>query len=196
MEHPRVNEPVDPSPDPSDATGSDAARALADSFPVIYEELRRLAHRNLRKEPSGHTFATTDLVHEAYLKLVDQTRVQWKSRAHFMAFAATAMRRILVDHARRRQTARHGGGLQPVRIEAVGIATVERAELVVALDRALDRLRDFDARQAKVVECHFFGGMTMDETADALDIGLRTAKRDWAKAKSWLYREITRDSAA
>ena len=113
-----------------------------------------------------------------------------------MAVAATAMRRILVDHARRKQAAKHGGGLRRVRIEAVGIATAERADLVVALDGALDRLREFDARQARVVECHFFGGMTMDETAAALDIGLRTAKRDWAKAKSWLYREITQDPAA
>ena len=191
-----MSEPAEPEsgpdvpPVPADAIG------LTEAFPVIYQELRRLAHRNLQKEPSGHTLATTDLVHEAYLKLRDQTRVEWKSRAHFMAVAATAMRRILVDHARRRQTAKHGGGLQRVRIEAAGIATAERADLVVALDGALDRLRHLDARQAKVVECHFFGGMTMDETAEALDIGLRTAKRDWAKAKSWLYREITRGSAS
>jgi RNA polymerase sigma factor (TIGR02999 family) len=171
------------------------ARALAEVFPVIYDELRRLARRHLRREPAGHTFATTDLVHEAYLKLIDQTRVDWKGRAHFMAVAATAMRRILVDHARRKHTAKHGGGLRRVRIESVGIATVEKAGLVLALNDALDQLRELDARQAKVVECHFFGGMTLDETAGALDIGLRTAKRDWAKAKSWLYREITREPA-
>ena len=168
--------------------------ALAEVFPLIYEELRRLAHRHLRREPAGHTFATTDLVHEAYIKLIDQTRVQWKDRSHFMAIAATAMRRILVDHARRRHAVKHGGGLVRVRIESVGMATAERAELVLALDGALDRLSSLDARQSKVVECHFFGGMTFDETADALGIGLRTAKRDWAKAKSWLYREITRES--
>ncbi len=191
-----MSEPVEPESGPDAPPGPADAIALTEAFPVIYQELRRLAHRNLQKEPSGHTLATTDLVHEAYLKLRDQTRVEWKSRAHFMAVAATAMRRILVDHARRRQTAKHGGGLERVRIEAAGIATAERADLVVALDGALDRLRDFDARQAKVVECHFFGGMTMDETADALDIGLRTAKRDWAKAKSWLYREMSRGSAS
>jgi RNA polymerase sigma factor (TIGR02999 family) len=142
-------------------------RALGQVLPIIYDELRHLAHRHLSREPDGHTFATTDLVHEAYLKLIDQRRVAWNDRAHFMAIAATAMRRILVDHARRRQAAKHGGGLQRVQVETAGIATAERAELVLALDDALDRLRDLDARQAKVVECHFFGGMTLDETAVA-----------------------------
>lgn len=191
-----MSKPAEPESGSDGQNEGDDSVGLSEAFPVIYQELRRLAHRNLQKEPSGHTFATTDLVHEVYLKLLRQTRIEWKSRAHFMAVAATAMRRILVDHARRRQAAKHGGGLQRVQIEAVGIATAERADLVVALDRALDRLRDLDARQAKVVECRFFGGMTMDETAEALDIGLRTAKRDWAKAKSWLYREITRGSAS
>ena len=191
-----MTQPAAPESGPETPLEPSDAPRLEVVFPVIYEELRRLAHRSLQREPSGHTFATTDLVHEAYLKLTDQTRVQWKSRAHFMAVAATAMRRILVDHARRRQTRKHGAGLRRVRLETVDIATAERADLVVAVDRALNRLHDFDDRQAKVVECRFFGGMTMDETAEALDIGLRTAKRDWAKARSWLYREIMHDPAA
>lgn len=191
-----MTEPTEFQSEPETPLEPSHAPRLEVVFPMIYEELRRLAHRNLQREPSGLTFATTDLVHEAYLKLTKQTRVQWKSRAHFMAIAATAMRRILVDHARRRQSQKHGAGLRRVRLEAVGIATAERADLVVAVDRALSRLHDFDDRQAKVVECRFFGGMTMDETAEALDIGLRTAKRDWAKARSWLYREIMHDPAA
>ncbi len=184
-----------PSRSQTDRTAVEAGSRPApdEALPVIYDELRRLARRQLRREPDGHTFATTDLVHEAWLRLMDQTRVEWQGRSHFMAVAAMAMRRILVDHARRRQRLKRGGGLERVDIEAVGIATPERADLVVALDEALDRLRDLDPRQAKVVECHFFGGMTDDETAEALGIGLRTAKRDWAKARSWLYREISRD---
>lgn len=159
-------------------------------FPLIYDELRRLAHRHLRREPTGHTLATTDLVHQAYLHLVGQTRVQWQGRSHFMAIAATAMRRILVDHARSHGSHKRGGLLRRVPMESVELATEERAELLLALDEALDRLRTHDGRQAKVVECRFFAGMTEEETAEALAIDARTARRDWAKAKSWLYQEI------
>jgi RNA polymerase sigma factor (TIGR02999 family) len=158
--------------------------AAARVFPVIYEELRRLARRQLRREAVGHTLSTTALVHEAWLRLIDQTRVRWNERAHFMAIAATAMRRILIDHARR---------LERVPIDSIDLAMEDRAELLVALDDALARLGECDARQARVVECRFFGGMTEEETAEALGIGLRTAKRDWSKAKSWLYQEIYPD---
>jgi RNA polymerase sigma factor (TIGR02999 family) len=159
-------------------------------FPIVYDELRRLAHRHLQHEPTGHTLTTTDLVHQAYLQLAEQTRAQWNGQAHFMAVAATAMRRILVDHARSRRTLKRGGVLQRVPLESVAAAAEDRAELLVALDEALDRLRHLDARQAQVVECRFFGGMTEDQTAEALEISVRTAKRDWAKAKSWLYAEL------
>jgi RNA polymerase sigma-70 factor, ECF subfamily len=164
--------------------------AVEQVFPLIYEELRRLAHRQLMREGAGQTLSTTGLVHEAYLKLIDQTRVQWSGRAHFMAIAATAMRRILIDRARSRGSMKRGGGLRPIPIESVELAAEERADLLLALDEALTRLHALDPRQAQVVECRFFGGMTEEETAAALGIGLRTAKRDWAKAKSWLFHEI------
>jgi len=170
--------------------------AMVKVFPLIYEELRRVAHRHLQREDSGHTLATTELVHEAYLRLVDQTRIRWNGRAHFMAVAATAMRRILVDHARARRSQKRGGALPRVQLDAVDIPTEERAELLIALDEALERLRRLDPRQARVVECRFFGGMTEEETAEALGMSVRTTKRDWAKAKSWLYREVYPDAFA
>ncbi|CAN5823860.1 sigma-70 family RNA polymerase sigma factor [soil metagenome] len=177
-------------------TGNGGHDALDRVFPLVYEELRRLAHRQLRAEPTGHTLCTTALVHEAYLRLADQTRGQWRDRAHFLAIAAVAMRRILVDHARRHGSAKRGGALRRVPLENADLAIEERAELLVALDDALSRLAALDGRQARVVECRFFGGMTEEETAEALGIGLRTAKRDWAKPRSWLYREIYPDGVA
>ena len=159
-------------------------------FPLIYDELRRLARQQLQREPDGHTLSPTSLVHEAYMRLIDYTRMEWTGRAHFMAVAATAMRRILVDHARGHRSAKRGGALRRVSIDSIELGTEDRAELLIAIDEALGRLKDVDARQAQVVECRFFGGMTEEETAQALGIGLRTAKRDWAKAKSWLHKEI------
>jgi RNA polymerase sigma-70 factor, ECF subfamily len=164
--------------------------ALDAIFPLVYEELRRVAHRQLRSEPDGHTLNTTALVHEAYLRLVDQTRVAWHNRAQFLAVAATAMRRILVDHARRYRAEKRGGQLRRVPREDAELPMEERAELLVTLDDALGRLAALDLRQARVVECRFFGGMTEEETAEALGIGLRTVKRDWSRARSWLYREL------
>jgi RNA polymerase sigma-70 factor, ECF subfamily len=176
------------------AAGEDSG--LDEIFPLVYDELRRLAHRQLRREVDGHTLGTTALVHEAYLRMIDQTRVGWRDRVHFLAVAATAMRRILVDHARRRRSLKRGGALRRVPLEEVELPADERAELLVALDDALTRLAALDGRQARVVECRFFGGMTEEETAEALGIGLRTAKRDWAKARSWLYQEIHPDAIA
>lgn len=163
--------------------------ALDRVFPVLYDELRAIAHRQLQRESAGHTLGTTALVHEAYLRLIDQSRAGWRDRAHFMAIAATAMRRILVDYARRHRSAKRGGTLVRVSFDAVDLLE-DRADLLVALDNALTVLAGLDGRQAKVVEYRFFGGLTEDETAEVLGIGLRTAKRDWAKAKSWLYQEI------
>jgi RNA polymerase sigma factor (TIGR02999 family) len=159
-------------------------------YSLVYDELRRIAHRHLQLEQTGHTLATTELVHEAYFRLVEQTRVQWKGRAHFMAVAAQAMRRILVDHARSHHSLKRGGALRPVPLDSIDLPVAERAELLVALDDALERLRVLDERRVRVVECRFFAGMTEEETAEALGIGLRTAKRDWAKAKSWLFNEL------
>lgn len=174
--------------------GSGERDALDRVIPLVYDELRRLARSRLQAEPTGHTLSTTALVHEAYLRLVDQTHAQWRNRAQFLAIAATAMRRILVDHARRHRSDKRGGPLQRVSLEDADLTVEERGELLVALDEALTRLAALDARQARVVECRFFGGLTEEETAQALGIGLRTAKRDWAKAKSWLYQEIYPDA--
>jgi RNA polymerase sigma factor (TIGR02999 family) len=159
-------------------------------FLAVYDELRRIAHRHLQHEPTGHTLTTTDLVHQAYLTLSEQTRAQWSSRAHFMSVAATAMRRILIDHARSRLSAKRGGDMKRIPLESAAPAVAQPPDLLVALDEALERLRTLDARQAQVVECRFFGGMTEDETAEALGIAIRTTRRDWVKARSWLYREL------
>ena len=159
--------------------------------PLVYEELRRLAHLLLAREAAGHTLTTTDLVHQAYLQLSAHDRTEWRNEAHFMAVAATAIRRILVDHARRHRTARHGGSLRRVPLELANIPVEERADLIVALDEALARLGQLDARQASVVECRFFAGMTEAETAEVLGMSVRTVKRDWMKAKAWLYSEVT-----
>jgi len=160
-------------------------------FPIVYEQLRGMAHRQLRRENVGHTLGTTALVHEAYLRLVDQRQSRFQDRAHFFAIAATAMRRILVDHARRHGAAKRGGGARRVPLESVDLLAVDdRADLLVALDAALVRLAGLDPRQAKVVECRFFGGLTEDETAAALGVSPRTVKRDWAKARSWLYADL------
>jgi RNA polymerase sigma factor (TIGR02999 family) len=167
--------------------------ALANIFPLIYDELRRLAKQQLVREPDGHTLSPTALVHEAYMRLIDYSKMEWNGRSHFMAVAATAMRRILVDHARSHRSTKRGGALKRVPIESVELGTEDRADLLIAVDEALVRLKEIEPRQAQVVECRFFGGMTEDETAEALGIGVRTAKRDWAKAKVWLHKEIALD---
>ncbi len=163
-------------------------------MPMVYDELRQLAERALRRERPDHTLSTTALVHEAYLRLVDQTRVQWQHRGQFLGVAAQMMRRILVDHARRRATVKRGG-LQPeVRLSAIGdgasAAASEPTVDVPALDDALNRLAAFDPQQARIVELRFFGGLTLDETAQVCDISVATVKRDWTLAKAWLYREL------
>ena len=176
--------------------GAGETSAAASIFPLVYDELRRLAHIHLAKESTGRTLGTTELVHEAYLRLIDDTRAGWNGRVHFMAVAATAMRHILVDHARARRSLKRGGGRVPMSLDAADLGTEERADLLVALDEALDRLRQLDERRARVVECRFFGGMTEDETAEALGISNRTAQREWSKAKGWLYRQLRDDTLA
>jgi RNA polymerase sigma factor (TIGR02999 family) len=195
---------VEPSPEDPEAI-TEALCALRDGtpdamdrlVPLVYERLRRIAHLQLRAEPVGHTFSTTALVHEAYLKLVDQTRADWQDRGHFFAVASGAMRRILVDYARRYRAARRGGEdgapVQPIPLDDTEIAIAERADALVALDEALERLGRLDERQARVVECRFYGGLTEEETATALGISQRTVAREWVTARGWLYQELRRD---
>jgi RNA polymerase sigma factor (TIGR02999 family) len=158
-------------------------------FPLVYWELRRIAHGQLQREHPGHTLGTTGLVHETYLKLVDQTRADWQDRAHFFAVAARAMRRILVDYARRHRALRRGGGWRSVTLTDEATA-VERGEELIALDEALDRLATLNPRLSQVVECRYFGGLSEEETAKALGVTTRTAQRDWVKARAWLYQEL------
>jgi RNA polymerase sigma factor (TIGR02999 family) len=166
-------------------------------IPLVYAELRRVAHQQLADEPEGHTLSTTALVHEAYLRLADQTRVEWANRAQFFALAARAMRRVLVDYARRHHAARRGGPRRrTVSLEDAegagddALAAASRGDELLALDEALQRLTAVDARAARVVECRFFGGLTEDETAEALGVSRRTVAGDWLMAKGWLYRAL------
>jgi RNA polymerase sigma factor (TIGR02999 family) len=163
--------------------------ALERLMPLVYDELHQLARRHLRGERAGHTLQTTALIHEAYLRLVGAD-VLWEGRVHFFAVAANTMRRILVDHARGRLRDKRGGGVVPVTLEDVAVVASEPGEDLLALDAALERLAGFDARKARVVELHYFGGLTYDETASALGISAATVDRDLRLAKVWLYREL------
>jgi RNA polymerase sigma factor (TIGR02999 family) len=164
--------------------------ALDRLLPLVYEELRRIAHLQLRREHTGHTLGTTGLVHEAYIKLVDQTRAQWADRSHFFAVATQAMRRILVDYARRYRAVKRGGAPERVSLNDAMLVAEERADALLALDEALTRLASVDNRLSRVVECRFFGGLTEEETAEVLGVTVRTVRRDWTKAKGWLNRAI------
>jgi RNA polymerase sigma factor (TIGR02999 family) len=177
----------------------DGKREVLDELvPLVYRELRAIARRRLRDERRGHTLDTTALVHEAYLKLVQLDRVEWQSRAHFLAIAARVMRNILVDHALRRRRIKRGGGAPLVPLEeAANLPAGEAANLpareadrILDLDRALDRLAALNPRHARVVECRFFGGMTIEETAAALEVSGATVERDWALLRVWLGREL------
>jgi RNA polymerase sigma factor (TIGR02999 family) len=172
-------------------SGADGAED--ELFAIVYEELRRIARHHLRRERAEHTFGATALVHEAYLRLVDQTRVEWADRAQFFAVASRMMRRVLVDHARRHRAAKRGGA--PVRVSLgaappESIIADERADILLAVDEALVRLAAQDERLARVVECRFFAGFTESETSAVLGVTERTIQRDWAKAKGWLYAEL------
>jgi RNA polymerase sigma factor (TIGR02999 family) len=167
--------------------------ALDRLLPYVYNELHRQASRYLRRERSDHTLQTTALIHEAYLKLIDQREVEWQNRAHFFAVAAQAMRRILVDYARERKRKKRGGDDVKLQLdEALNISTGERSIDLVALDEALTRLAAFDERQAKVVELRYFSGMTEEETAEVLGTSPATVRRDWNMAKAWLYYQLTK----
>ena len=157
----------------------------------VYQELHRIAERYMRQERSDHTLQPTLLVDEAYLRLVDQHGVSWQNRAHFFAIAAQAMRRILVDHARRRRAARRQGGQRVTLRTEIPVSGAAPLLDLIALDDALTRLASLDARQARVVELRFFGGLDVPQTAEALDVSPATVKRDWVFAKAWLQRELT-----
>lgn len=167
--------------------GEEAARSRL--IDAVYEELRRVARRHLQSERDDHSLAPTALVHETYLKLVDQRRVRWQNRAHFFGIAAHLMRRILVDHARSRAAAKRGND-RTVILDTVEIETAPLDVDVLALDAALDKLAALDGRQSRLVELRFFAGLTVEETAATLDIAPITVKRDWAHARAWLYREL------
>ena len=168
--------------------------ALALLMPIVHGELRRLAHYYMRRERAGHSLQTTALVNEAYLRLVDYKRMHWQNRAHFMAAAAQAMRRILVDHARRHNLKR-GAGAEHVSLDAGAVMCPDRSDDFVSLDEALTGLAERAPRKAKVVELRFFGGLSVEETAEALHVSSITVMREWKSAKAWLYRELTGGTA-
>ncbi|HSG48816.1 MAG TPA: sigma-70 family RNA polymerase sigma factor [Longimicrobiales bacterium] len=164
--------------------------AMERLLPLVYEELRELARREMRRERDGHTLGATAVVHEAYLRLAELDQISWEGRAHFFGAAAMAMRRVLISYARARNAQKRGSGAVPVPIDDVVLAARERPQELLALDEALSRLEEVNPRQARVVECRFFAGMNIDETAEALGISNATVRRDWALARAWLNREL------
>ena len=164
--------------------------ALDKLTPLIYDELRRMAHRYVRHERTGNTLQTTELVNETYARLLGKKNYDWQSRSHFFGVIAQVMRHILIDHARRRHFAKHGGGVRQVSLEHAALMTQRRAAELVALDEALAELSQFDSRKSRVVELRYFGGLSLEEAAQVLEISLMTVRRDWRAAKAWLYRKL------
>lgn len=163
-------------------------------LPHVYKELRRLAGGYMKREREGHTLDATGLVHEAYMRLVDQSRVEWQNRSHFFGIAATAMRRILVDHARARQADKRGGGIEHAEIVDDLVASDERGDELIAVDEALERLAVWDPVKSRVVELRFFGGLSIEECAEVMEVSVATVNRHWRMAKAWLHGELTRTS--
>lgn len=174
--------------------GNGNQAALDRLMPVVYTELRQLAHRYMRRERPGHTMQTTALIHEAYLRLVDQNQVRWQHQAHFFGIAARLMRQILIEHARSRTRAKRGGGVGTISLDEAAIVSQARATELLALDDALERLATIDPRKSQVVELRFFGGLSVEEAAQVLNIAPNTVLRDWRMAKAWLRREISNES--
>ncbi len=164
--------------------------ALEQLMPLVYEELRRMARRYMRRQPSGHTFQTTELIHEAYLKLAKQEEPNWQNRAHFFGAAAQAMRHILVDYARSKNSKKRGGLAEKITLADNLVAAENRSEEIVALDDALKQLAVLDERKSRVVEMKFFGGLNIEEIAEVLKLSPETVKRDWKFARTWLLREL------
>ena len=169
--------------------GGDAA-ALDRLVPLVYDDLRRIARGQLRRRRPGDTLNTTGLVHEAYVRLVDQTRASWRDRGHFFAVSAIAMRQIVVDHARRRMRAKRGGDRVTVPLDDVQEPAAREAGRILEIDEALEKLTKVDRRLAQVVECRYFAGLTEEETAAGLGVSVRTAQREWFKARAWLRQEL------
>ena len=175
------------------AWGDGDESALERLMPIVYAELRRLAHRYMNREREGHTLQTTALVNEAFLKLIDSSRVRWQNRAHFFAVSAQLMRRILVDFARSRHYQKRGGAAQRVSLDGALLVSVARSGDLIALDDALTALAAIDKRKSEVVELRFFGGLSVEETAEALKVSPDTVMRDWRLAKAWLLRELSNE---
>jgi RNA polymerase sigma factor (TIGR02999 family) len=187
--HDNGTSPRDGDPAASPNPGSGAA-GLDDVFPAVYEELKRVAHRHLRGERTGHTLGTTALVHEAYIELAKLDHVRWPGRPYMLAAASKAMRRILIDYAVARRAQKRGGGVDAEPLDDAVAMAISRGDELLALDEALDRLAGVNERYGRVVECRFFGGMSVEETAEALGTSAATVKRDWTLARAWLNREL------
>ncbi len=173
--------------------GNGDGSALEEMFPLVMDELRRMAHAHMRKEGVGHTLQTTALINEAYLKLINQKDQEWQNRTHFFAVASKVMRHILLDYARTRSRDKRGGGAVHVEFNDAANISVERSEEIIALDEALTHLAEIDSLKSQIVEMRHFGGMTVEETAEALAIAPITVMRHWNMAKAWLRREIVSD---
>ena len=169
--------------------------ALDDLYPLVYDELHRLARRYMSRERKGHTLQTTALIHEAYVRLVDQKNVLWANRSHFFAISAQIMRRILIDHARRHQYAKRGGGARQVSLEEAATVVPDQSEELLRLDEALKSLAEMDPRRSQVVELRYFGGLNNEEIAGVLHISENTVTRDWNMARAWLYQQLTGSGA-
>ncbi len=182
--------PTQPGDDPPQRSLPGSRSSLDEIFPAIYEELRRVAHRHLRGENTGHTLGTTALVHEAYLELAKLDHIQWPAHAYMLAAASRAMRRILIDYAVARRAQKRGGGVSAEPLDDAVVMAISRGDELLALDEALVRLSAFNERYGQVVECRFFGGMSLEETAEALEVSPATVKRDWTIARAWLNREL------
>jgi len=172
------------------AHASGDSKALGELIPLVYEKLRKMARGRMRGERPGHTLDATGLVHEAYLELVKFDRLNWQNRSHFFAIASQVMRNILVDYATKKKTEKRGGGRRQVTLGDADSAVEVKIEQLLSVHQALNRLAEMDERRANVVECRFFGGLNMEETATALGISVRTAHRDWKLASTWLKREL------
>ncbi|MBK9164786.1 MAG: sigma-70 family RNA polymerase sigma factor [Acidobacteria bacterium] len=170
--------------------GDGDTAALEQLMPLVYDELRKMARHHMRRQPVGHTFQTTDLIHEAYLKLANREGAGWQNRAHFFAVASTAMRHILVDYARSKQSQKRGGWQERVTLNDDFAAAEEQAKEILALDDALQQLAKLDDRKSRIVEMKYFAGITNDQIAEVLKVSPETVKRDWRFARTWLLREL------
>jgi RNA polymerase sigma factor (TIGR02999 family) len=167
--------------------------ALDKLTPLVYDELRRIAHRYVQRERNGHTLQTTALVNEAYLRLAGMRKIAWQNRLHFFAVTAQVMHHVLIDHARRRRYAKRGGEPQQVSLEHAELMSPQRAAELVTLDEALEELAQLDPRKSQVVELRYFGGFSLEETAEVLGVSTMTVRRDWRAAKAWLYKQVMND---